>query len=396
MYAVRAWHGSPYGPGSEMPSILRRCLEMLVRYRPELFAALVVLIGAPLCLAIDPQPTEEAKQKRLAIPTSPAATATIEQILETAVRNIARRYNLNAAQTQYTDDLMKTEVNKFLLEHEDVVWPVIRDLLSAQALGGPPDDVELMKRIGKAAGPLAKLAQEAIYRANDVWRERLSDEQKELHDYDLEEMSHNFEGIHGRMQAWSRGERTAKGLFPAPEDPGKGPRRPTKPPETAIAEGPADVSANIPTLFDTFVEAFITDYQLDESQIETARSILKEFKAKANDIKNTKKHEFAKLAGDQRKAIEDRNRAKLKEVEAARKKLLEPVYELFARMEGRLRGLLTSRQLERYAAAQQADVVKKPKPKASDKKTKPKTPKASPKEKLTSSKKAATAGDSER
>ncbi len=368
---------------------------MPVRYHPEFFAALVVLIGAPLCLAVDPQPTE-TKQKRLTIPTSPAATATIEQILETAVRNIARRYNLNAAQTAHTDEMMKTEVHKFLLEHEDVVWPVIRDLLSAQALGGPPDDVELMKRIGKAAGPLARLAQEAIYRANDEWRKILTDEQKELHDYDLEEMSKNFEGIHGRMQSWTEGKSTEQGLFPPPEPVGKGPRRPRKPPERAIPEGPADVLVNIPTLFDTFVEAFITDYQLDESQIETARSILKEFKAKANGIKNAKKHEFAKLAGEQRKAIEDRNRAKLKKVEAARKKLLEPVYELFAQMEGRLRGLLTSRQLERYAAAQQADTVKKPKPKAQVKKNKPKTPKASPKKKLTSSKKAATAGDSER
>ncbi len=199
------------------------------------------------------------------------------------------------------------------------------------------------------------------------------------------------------MKSWTEGKRTDEGLFPRHEPAGQWPRRPSKPPETVLPEGPADVSANIPTLFDTFVEAFIADYQLDESQIETARSILKEFKAKANDIKNAKKHEFAKLAGETRKAIEDRNRAELKKVEAARKKLLEPVYDLFAQMESRLRGLLTSRQLERYAAAQQTDAVKKHKPKAQDKKDKPKTPKASPKKKkLTSSKKPATADESER
>ena len=368
---------------------------MRLRHRTDLLAVFMVFIAAPLCFAEDPEPTE-AKQQELKVPSSPTATATIEQILDRAVQNIARRYNLNAAQTQFTKEIMKMEVNKFLLEHEDEVWPVIRDLLSAQALGGPPDDLDLMKRIGKAAGPLARKAQEAILRANAEWRKILTDEQKELHDYDLAEMDKNFEGIHGRLQSWAEGKRTEEGIFPPPEPPGQSPRRPRKPPEKPLPERPAEVPVNIPTLFDTRVEEFIKDYQLDESQIDTARSILKEFKAKANDIKNAKKHEFAKLAGDQRKAIDEHNRPKLKEVEAARKKLLEPVYELFAQMEERLRGLLTSQQLERHSAAQQADAGAKPKREARDRKEEPQKPKTPVKRKLTSSKKAATKSDSER
>ncbi|MHC4695160.1 MAG: hypothetical protein ACYTFA_00280 [Planctomycetota bacterium] len=368
---------------------------MRLRHRTNLAAVFVAFTAIPLCFAIDPQPTE-TKQEELSVPTSPTATATIEQILETAVRNIARRYNLNEAQTQFTDEIMKMQVKKFLLEHEDEVWPVIRDLLSAQALGGPPDDVELMKRIGKAAGPLAELAQKAIFEANAEWRKILTDQQKELHDYDLAEMEKNFEGIYGRLKSWEQGKRTDQGIFPPAEPPGKGPRRPRKPPNEPLSEGPPVVHINIPTLFDTFVEEFIKDYRLDESQIDTARSILKEFKAKANNIKNAKKHEFAKLAGETKKAIDDRNRAKLREVEAARKKLLEPVYELFTQMEGRLKGLLTTMQRERYSAANRAEPEAKPKPKVQGSKSSPDTATTPAKRKLTSSKKASKASESER
>ncbi|MCH7704946.1 MAG: class I tRNA ligase family protein, partial [Planctomycetes bacterium] len=205
-------HGSPCGSGSEMQLTKRRCLNMSLRYRTGSLVACLVLIGVPCTFGIDPKPTE-AKLQGLSIPTTPAATATIEQILDRAIQNIARRYNLNEIQTRATEDLMKIEVNKFLLEHEDEVWPVIRDLLSAQALGGPPTDMESAKRIGKAAGPLARLAQEAIFRANDEWRKILTDEQKVLHDYDLDEMTKNFEGIHSRMQAWAEGKPTDTSLL---------------------------------------------------------------------------------------------------------------------------------------------------------------------------------------
>ena len=59
-----------------------------------------------------------------------ATSATIERIIETAVRNIARRYNLNEAQTQKTDELWNREVRQFLREHEAEVWPAIRGLYS--------------------------------------------------------------------------------------------------------------------------------------------------------------------------------------------------------------------------------------------------------------------------
>ena len=124
-------------------------------------------------------------------------------------------------------------------------------------------------------------------------------------------------------------------------------------------------------MFDVFVERFIKDYELDAAQIETARSILKEIKAKARDFQANNKDKFAEIEKEHNKAIKDKDAKKRREADARRKKLIEPVYQLFADMEGRLKGLLTTVQVERHdakaedrgAEKQKAVVKKRPVPK---------------------------------
>ena len=317
---------------------------MRSRHSTSLPSILFILGAVSVSVATEPEPTQ-AEQPAL---TVPATSATVEKIMERAVQNIALRYNLNEGQKQLTGELMRTEVNKFLLEHEDEVWPVIRDLLASQ-LNGPPGDVEQVKRIGKVAKPLSDLAEEAIFRANKEWRKILTDDQKRVHDFDMAEMKKTFDKMDENFDAWAEGKPKDADIIPK-QDLRHQPSRPTRPAEKSPRDYQSiDVVWGIDTLFDTFVEEFIKDCRLDESQIETARSILKEFKAKANDIKNAKKHESAKLDADQKKALDAHDRAKLKEIETARKALLRPVYDLFAQMEERLKGLLTSVQLERCA-----------------------------------------------
>ena len=123
---------------------------------------------------------------------APPESATVEKIMQQAVRNISRRYNLNEAQTEKTQEIMQREVHRFLREHENEVWPLIRDLLASQLGAKPPSNVDEVKRIGKAARPLAQLAREAIYRGNSEWRMYLTPEQKSTHDYDLGQMEETF------------------------------------------------------------------------------------------------------------------------------------------------------------------------------------------------------------
>lgn len=269
--------------------------------------------------------------------------AIIDKIMDRAVRNMAARYNLNDAQTVETKKLMEREVYRFLREHEEVVWPVIRKLLIHQLQ--PPEDQKQRMELGKAARPLLEAAQEAIFDANKLWREYLTDEQKRVHDFDLEEMRKTFKKMDENFEHMARGEPSDDRIFPQPELGGQ-PPRPPKP------EGP-----DLPTprweflpnkIFATLVERFIKEYELDDGQITSARSILEEFKAKANDFRARNQSAFAKIAEQQEEALTDHDIPGIKKAHASRKKLLGPVYGLVGEMNGRLKGLLTTAQIERH------------------------------------------------
>jgi len=334
-------------------------LRMYARVRFSYWVCMTAPCLAVSAWAQQPQPTpppqEPAAQPAPAAATAVTAiesgntptSATVEKIMEEAVKNISRRYNLNEAQTAETQKLMKAEVNRFLKDHEAEVWPAIRDLLAAQLGAKPPDNLEETKRIGKSARPLAALAKDAIIKANEEWRMYLTPEQKVMHDYDMAEMEKTFAQVDKNFGDWEAGRPTDAGLFPPPPPDDRSPPRPRKP-ATGLPE--PEVETFRVSIFDTFVEEFIKDYQLDQGQIDSARSILKEFKVKAKDFKAAKQEALAKIAADQKAAMEARDRDKIAATEAARKKVLEPVYALFGEMEERLKGLLTSGQIEQYAS----------------------------------------------
>lgn len=298
------------------------------------------------------------------------ALATIEMIMEGAVQNIARRYNLNEAQTRQTGELMKREVHRFLEEHEAEVWPTIRGLLGIQSLGADPKDIEKSKRIGKAARPLAKLAKEAIFRANTEWRQILTSEQREMHNFDLSEMELTFEKLDKNFESWEKGEASPGGrIFPQPARPGV--TQPSTPPLPKSPGLPVPVDEALPlTVLDTVVAEFIKDYGLDEGQITAAHSILAEFKGKAKRFKKANKDEYARHDAELKTARENRDIEKIREVTTAQRKLLKPFHNIVSEMEGRLKGLLTSAQVDRFAEKQAP----------SKKETKKKTKESPPKE----------------
>lgn len=304
-------------------------------------------LGSPVVRASDSASDKTSQLGRQV----PGAEATIEMICDQAVKNIAMRYNLNETQTATTNALMKREVDKFLREHENEIWPLMRSMLATQLAAKPPDDPAELRRLGKAARPLVQLAKDAIFTANEEWREILTPEQKRVHDFDLGEMEKTFEKIDQNFSSWAEGVPKDNPLFPpAGQIPEGSPPRPSRP-----AEGmPPRVDTPNLTIFDTFVEEFIKDYELNEGQIDTARSILKEFKEKAGVITSAKKEEFAKIATEREAATKNVDRAKIAELEQEYKKLLDPVYQLFGQMEERLKGLLNSAQLEQYTAKHQA------------------------------------------
>ena len=301
-----------------------------------------------LAFACSAYATDDPKQPAADDVKQAKSTATIERIMDQAVKNIGKRYNLNAAQLAKTDELMRREVRKFLHEHENEVWPAIRDILTSP--GGNPSDPETARRIAKVGGPLVKLAKKAIFDANAEWRLMLTPQQKRTHDFDLGEMEKQFDQLDKNFSKWADGKTTEGGVFPAqnPRLAEISPPQPDKPPGPDLPT--AEQRMFDINFFDTIVKQFIKDYGLDEGQRDSARSILKEFKDKAQSFMNANREEFAKILTVQERALHNRDRDMSRKAEVIRKQLLEPVYSFVKGMEQRLQRLPTSAQRARYEA----------------------------------------------
>ncbi len=333
--------------------------------------------GSAVCVTFGGIAVSSAQEKKQAVSKvvdtiksgqTPAA-ASVDRIMDHAVRNISRRYNLNKGQADFTRDLMRRKVYQFLEDHEGEVWPVIRDLLATQLGGEAPDSTEQMKRIGKAAGPLVSLAEEAIISANEEWGEILTAEQQKTHDFDMAKMREQFAGIGRNFKSWADGHHPENGIFPRKQKTVGGPQRPHRP-EGGELPPPSVGHIDPKSLFDTIVEQFIKDYELEVSQIASARSILDEFRDKADRFLKKNAVELAQSLAEQRDARRVADATRIRQGSAKHRKLLAPVYELLKEMEGRLQKLLTTAQVDRYAERNAAPRntrsarIKKIKPKA--------------------------------
>ncbi|MCH7591808.1 MAG: hypothetical protein IH989_03370 [Planctomycetes bacterium] len=273
----------------------------------------------------------------------PPAALTLDTIMDAAVRNIAKRYNLNEAQRDLTDQLMKRGVERFLKDHENEVWPVIGDLLRSRLGLEPPDAADAM-RIGKAARPLLEAAKEYIYSANEEWRTMLTDEQKTVHDFDLKDMKRQFAEMDENFKSWEEGEPNPR-LFPTADKSRRQPPRPTITPDVQPEYRIFDPNL----ILETLVEEFIKEHKLSKGQVTAARSILEEFKGQANDYKMSKKKELAAVAIERHAALQARDLSGIKAAETKHKKLLKPIYALCDAMTDRLEKQLTTAQIQRHA-----------------------------------------------
>ncbi len=340
------------------------------RLAVSLFTIMQSLVLAGSTVASDPQKNLKNDLQN----SKSASAATVETIRRAAVKNIAARYNLNDLQLRLTDELMEREVYRFLTEHEETVWPAIRDLLSCQ-LGANPPGVEKSRQIGKSVLPIIAEAKKAIFQANDEWRTILSDDQKTMHDWDMSEMEKQFQKINQNMKGWADGLPNSQGLFPT-QDMSNSPPKPKlpvegwipdgssgeSPPDVRVVEhspttplpktGPSTEKGFHPDVFEKFVEEFIKEYHLGQGQIDSARSILKEYKDKAASYCSKSSAHLTLLETREKEAQRPFDRKAMAEIHEQRKQLLQPIYDLFGKMEERLKALLNRTQLAQYREKQ--------------------------------------------
>jgi len=269
----------------------------------------------------------------------------VDAILDQAVKNIAARYNLNDIQTAETAEMMNTRVKKFLDEHQDEVWPLIRDLATYQRKGAAPDPEEA-KRLGPVASKILHEAKEEIFRSNDEWREILTPQQKLVHDYDMREMTKSFEVMEHNFDEWERGQTEKKSIFPQPQRLADEPPKPPKPADGNVPPSrPAEDGPNFVSHLEAYLTKFIADFELTDTQREAATSILREITERTAAFQKAHDEELSAIKD---KIAQAQSRDERRTLVLERRRITKPLDDLFAEFKTRLDQIPDQAQRERY------------------------------------------------
>ncbi len=303
--------------------------------------AVTPLLGqdAPAKTSVTPKPTTQ--------PSAPPTARThpnqptlwdVDRMMEDAVLQITRRYNLNKAQENYTRLLLTERVREFLDDYEADVRELLQQSIDMRANRVDNGPTALMEWALRAA-PLYEGAKNAILDGNEEWGQILDPEQKKTHDQDLSLMRTNFVNVARTLDTWMEG----KGKMPG--------ARPT----TAVGNGTlarhdnrvsqpiaAVMADQIEDDWMAYVTQFIAAFKLDDKQQIAAREkIHKEQFARAGQYRRKEKKKF-----DQISALRAAKDGKITSAELGRRKreLERPIYMLFIDMDRRLQRLPNTKQ----------------------------------------------------
>lgn len=254
----------------------------------------------------------------------------VDQMMDDAASQIARRYNLNTAQEQYTRLMLINRVRKFLDVHETDIRELLKESIAMRRLKG--GNAQQYTKWATRAAPIYHAAMQAIRQGNEEWGSILDAEQKKIHETDLNQMSRSFDNVNRMLNNWKSGK------TPLPKRIGSG-----NPPETInrVSDNPP-VYVNLEDSWIKYVQKFIHAYGLGDEQKEAASAIHKE------------EHQRAKQWREAHRGDIQVNRVRLNRAEndvlkqryeQKRFDLEERTFHVrFIKLEKRLDGLLTQKQ----------------------------------------------------
>ena len=286
-------------------------------------------------------------------PSKGPASWNVDAMVGQASNNIIRRYNLNEKQAAKTRDMLKAGVDKFLRENQEEIWPLLRELWEFQIKGELPDPV-VSKRIGARVRPLLVAAQKAILEGNEIWGEFLSEEQRRLHEFDLNEMRSTLGKMDENFKNWEAGEPVLQPIFPRhvkKKDEPKRPKRPT--PGPVIDKEPfkkhlGDSQDTWLAGYRSYTERFVKDYGLDDTQVEAAMSILREIEARGTAHVASVKNEEAAISKQRESAWDKADWKKYRQLRMASEALNAPLTEFFSELTTRLDTIPTEAQRQAF------------------------------------------------
>lgn len=264
----------------------------------------------------------------------------VDAMMEDAVLQITRRYNLNKAQENYTRLLLTKRTRAFLEVHEADVRELLKESIDLRT-GAKPSTIDAYVKWASRAAPIYAAAAKAILEGNEEWRVILNEEQKKTHDADLSLMRTNFDQITKVMDDWQSGI-TPAGRKPGVEPVEAGPSRLGNPPPqkspSQVTNPPVQVVRQ--TEEDSwlaYVNLFVDAYKLDEKQAVAARDkIHKDTREQA--VKYRDKHRADFDAAQVMIRLRPKEGAKRKE------ELEKPIRRMFIEMDERLHQLLDRKQ----------------------------------------------------
>lgn len=315
----------------------------IARAVAAVFWTIGLVFSAPIATAQTPEEApEKAPTTRPTAQTHPQNPELwdAEQMMEDAVLQISRRYDLNKAQENYTRLLLISRTRKFLHDHEPDVRELLKESIDFR-LDPRKATPEALKRWSERAAPIYAAAVQAILEGNEEWRDILNPDQQKLHDQDLAQMNANFAQISRVMDQWKAGKGLAGLALAAQPD-----EQPTEQGTSLTQQPETVVSKFLEDNWLAYVNKFIQAYQLDEKQANAARmKVHSESFEQAKAYRERHKAEFdaidSQLKAPHRGAD---NPIKPKELFRKRVELEKPLREMFVAMNGRLKELLRSDQ----------------------------------------------------
>ena len=252
----------------------------------------------------------------------------VDQMMDDAASQIARRYNLNRAQEQYTRFMLINRVRKFLDVHETDIRELLKESIAMRLKGGK---AQQYTKWATRAAPIYHAAMQAIRTGNEEWGSILDAEQKKIHETDLNQMSRSFDNVNRMLNNWKSGKTPLIRTI----DSGKRTTDPTK-------LGSPVRHIDIEDSWIVYVKQFINAYALDEEQQAAANAIHKEELKLAKQWRKARRNDIVVNRGRLNNAKNDM----LKQRYEQRRFDLEerPFHERFVKLERRFDAGLTQKQ----------------------------------------------------
>ncbi|MEE8170175.1 MAG: hypothetical protein V3T70_06475 [Phycisphaerae bacterium] len=275
-----------------------------------------------------------------------------EAMMENAVQQLTRRYNLNETQEAYTRQLLMGRVREFLREHESEVRGLLAEAIEVQ-LNPSKVNADRMQTFGERALPIYEAAKKAILDGNQEWRITLNDAQKRIHQRDLDQMDRQFSDMDEKFGRWAVGGFKPEDLYPRPprnvQTAGRG--------GTTTRRVPG-VKSKAEDFWETWVKQRIALYKYSDEQRNSAMAILRDCLDQAADYRRKNRERLdgieVKMAGLRGSADHRKEFAKLT---TELSELLRPIRkDLFDTLRNRVQGLATEQQ---RAAVEQARADRK-------------------------------------